>query len=521
MRHRLLWATMGLVGLAHGGCGGNAPAQPSQQTDYRAELGATLRTLSDEATDPLLRLHFNSIVQVIAAGDHRYPADDQSIQSMWESFTSSSTPHSPRLRESYLDRSRPLIVSWASPTDGQVSFAWLTLPAHWDKEREYPVYVQLHGLWDVAGDRLPYLAYPFSNPGTSYAFEDGYLISPWGRGNLWYRGIAETDIWEGLATVKGLVRVDESRQYLCGHSMGGSGAWHIALGSADVWAALGIHAGALSYNPGELDAAAAATLRDLPTYFVVGTSDGLLEVNQQAYRLLQGAGNPNLAFVTFPGGHDYRSSDVEAMYEWMRRFAHAGAAGVVTSSGFVREGSEEAEAPEDLQHPAGARRALGKAESILGGAWADRRQAALVTESRLAFAERRVVAWVAAEAAAEALLRDERAHAAGEPLEWPVSGDHLERQPHVPEVGVEDERGRERPSGQARQPLAEAARGLLERGVCGLERREDGVDELLHRRRAAEVEVEGLQSIGRARRMRSVAGGVQVRLDPLRERVVV
>ncbi len=143
-------------------------------------------------------------------------------------------------------------------------------------EREYPVYVQLHGLWDVAAERLRYLAYPYSNAGTSFAFEDGYLISPWGRGNLWYRGIAETDVWEGLAAVKGLVRVDAGRQYLCGHSMGGYGAWHIARSSADVWAALGIHAGALQYDPREVDATAAAALRDLPTYFVVGTSDGLL-----------------------------------------------------------------------------------------------------------------------------------------------------------------------------------------------------------------------------------------------------
>jgi hypothetical protein len=52
----------------------------------------------------------------------------------------------------------------------------------------------------------------------------------------------------------------------------------------------------------------------------VGTSDGLLGVNQAAYALLQNAGNPNLAFVTFPGGHNYRQSDVEAMYLWMRRF---------------------------------------------------------------------------------------------------------------------------------------------------------------------------------------------------------
>jgi predicted esterase len=322
MRHRLLWAVLGTLCLAHPGCGGNSPADPTPEEpiDYRAGLRSALVTLSDQSGDPLLRLHFNSILQVVAAGDHGWSADDQGIKDLWTAFTDSSTPHNSRLRESYLDRSRPLIVSWVSPTDGQVSFAWLTLPARWDPALEYPLYVQLHGLWDVAQDRIPYLAYPFSHPGTSYAFEDGYLVSPWGRGNLWYRGIAERDIWEGMAAVKGLVRVNESRQYLCGHSMGGYGAWHIAHRSAEVWAALGVHAGALQYDASELNASVAAELRDLPTYFVVGTSDGLLSVNQAAYTLLQNGGNPNLAFVTFPGGHDYRQTDVEAMYLWLRGF---------------------------------------------------------------------------------------------------------------------------------------------------------------------------------------------------------
>ena len=100
--------------------------------------------------------------------------------------------------------------------------------------------------------------------------------------------------------MKGLVHVDASRQYLCGHSMGGYGAWHIAHASADAWAALGIHAGALQYDPREVDATVATALRDLPTYFVVGSSDGLLGVNQNAYGLLRSAGNPELVFVTFP-----------------------------------------------------------------------------------------------------------------------------------------------------------------------------------------------------------------------------
>jgi hypothetical protein len=328
MSPRVLGVVLGIVSLAQVGCGERPPADPTpaEQVDHRAELRAALLALSDESVDALFHLHFRSVIQVMEAGDRHSTADGDNITAIWSAFSDASVPHSPRLRESYLDRSRPLIVSWVSPTDGQVSFAWLTLPARWEAEREYPVYVQLHGFWDVADDRIRYLAYPFLNPGTTFAFEDGYLISPWGRGNQWYQGIAETDIWEGMTAVKGLVHVDGSRQYLCGHSMGGYGAWHIAHRSADVWAALGIHAGALWYNQGEVDATVATAIRGLPTYFVVGTFDGLLAVNQTAYGLLQDAGNSHLAFVTFPGGHEYRLQDVEQMYLWMRQFDSNGRA---------------------------------------------------------------------------------------------------------------------------------------------------------------------------------------------------
>jgi predicted esterase len=313
MSHRVPGLAFGLVLLPLATCGG-------QRADYRASLRGALQTLSDESGDRLFRRHFRSIIEVLEAGDRRSSRDTKRVNQLWKTFEDVSGTGSPRLRESYLNRSKQLIVSWVSATDGQVSFTWLRLPAGWDPEQEYPLYVCLHGLWDVAADRLEYLNHPFLKPATSSAFEDGYLISPWGRGNQWYLGIAEADIWECMATVKRLVRVDPSRQYLYGHSMGGYGAWRIALSSPDTWAALGIHAGALGYDQGELSAAAAAVLRDVPTYFVVGNSDGLFDVNRVAYQLLRSAGNRNVDFVMFPGGHDYRQEDVEKLYLWMKRF---------------------------------------------------------------------------------------------------------------------------------------------------------------------------------------------------------
>jgi predicted esterase len=309
--------------LAFTGCGGSPfPRTPRPADDYRASLRSALGGLANAAADPLLRHHFRSMIEVIASGDRGSATHSQIIATLWEAFRDGSAPFSPRAAASYASRGRPLIVAWVSPTDSQVSFAWLTVPAQWEPAREYPLYVMLHGLWEPAADPLTYLAFPYSNPGgASFAFEDGYLLSPWGRGNQWYRDIAEVDIAEAVTATKRLVRVDRTRSYLCGHSMGGYGAWRIVRKSPpDTWAALGVHAGALGHDSDEMTAEAVRVLRDVPTYFVVGAADRFLAVNQSAYGLLRDAGNPELAFVTFPGGHDYRQQDVEQMYLWLRQF---------------------------------------------------------------------------------------------------------------------------------------------------------------------------------------------------------
>jgi predicted esterase len=312
------------LALVVAGCGGGSPfaRTPRPADDHRASLRSTLAGLANAAADPLVRQHFRSMIEVIASGDRGSATDSAFIAQIWEAFQDGSAPFSPRLTASYATRSRPLVVAWVSPTDSQVSFAWLTVPAQWDPAREYPLYVLLHGLWQPAEDRLSYLAFPYSQPGgASFAFEDGYLLAPWGRGNRWYQDIAEVDIAEAVTATKRLVRVDPTRSYLSGHSMGGYGAWRIVRRSPPgTWAALGVHAGALNHDSSETTAEAVRVLRDVPTYFVVGAADRFLEVNQVAYGLLREAGNSELSFVTFPGGHDYRQQDVEQMYLWLRQF---------------------------------------------------------------------------------------------------------------------------------------------------------------------------------------------------------
>ena len=290
--------------------------------DYVSAVKDTLTQVALRSENEFLKLSCSSIIQVIESKASLTQNDMNFIEELYHAFNTDDAYGNPRRIESYLNRSRSFIFAWTSPSDGKTSYAWLKLPEDWEPGFYYPLYVQLHGYWSVAGDMINYLVYPYINGSSgSFAFEDGYQLSPWGRGNLWYRGIAETDILECISKFEEIAAVEQERKYLCGHSMGGYGAWRIGQLYNTTWAALGIHAGALWYdNYNELESSVIERLKDVPVYFVCGDQDGLLSANENAFNMLVKAGNDNLAFETFPGGHDYRQEDVENMYLWMRQF---------------------------------------------------------------------------------------------------------------------------------------------------------------------------------------------------------
>jgi predicted esterase len=288
----------------------------SEQIDYVAAFKDTLSQMANRSDNDFFKMHCNSIIEVIESKTLT-ASDLEYIKDMYTAFNDTITDGNEKDINSYLQRKRPMILAWESPTDDEISYSLLKLPKDWDPNKEYPLYIELHGYWDVAGDKIRYMAYPYSNnPSTTFAFEDGYQLNPWGRGNLWYQDISETDIWECIDALKALVKIDNKRQYLCGHSMGGYGTWSIASKSPDVWAALGIHAGALNNSLVTMDVA--SDLEYIPTYFVCGTQDGLININKTAYGYLQSAGNDDIEFVTFNGGHEYLTVNVENMYLWMK-----------------------------------------------------------------------------------------------------------------------------------------------------------------------------------------------------------
>jgi hypothetical protein len=316
---------MGII-LRETDCQKQVETKNAQSTaDYISAFKDTLNLLSERSDNDLFKMHCSSIISVIDSKSTLTSQDSGFLINTYEAFNNTADTSNAKEPSTYLKRQRPFIFAWVSPTDGAVSFSWLKPPKNWDPELEYPLYIQLHGLWDVSADAIQYMTYPFLNGATSTdgAYDDGYLLEPWGRGNLWYEGISGTDIWESMAALEEIVTINPARKYISGHSMGGYGALLMAIKSPNIWAALGLHAGAIGYKDFYLlTPETAGRIKDLPTYFVVGTDDPMMYGNSIFYQLLIDTGNPNVEFVTFEGGHDYLEENVENMYLWMRNFVN-------------------------------------------------------------------------------------------------------------------------------------------------------------------------------------------------------
>ncbi len=290
------------------------------------EIKDRLNRLALESSNSFFSNHCFAIISVLDAEPNPASNDSLLLEGLFKAFTDTTVPWPADRLSSYIGRKRPLILSWTSPTDGAVSLAWLIPPENWNPEQSYPLYVRLHGLSDVYGNRIQYLT-RYLGPQLVFdgTFEDGYTLLPWGRGNLWYQGIAGTDVWESIGAAEACVHVDSARKYLVGMSMGGYGSWRLGQESPETWAAVGVFAGALWYGNGSLlNEATARRLKNVPVYIVCGTNDGLLEYNRTAFELLEDAGNPDIAFETFVGGHEAPLVNWRDMYAWIRNFSRDG-----------------------------------------------------------------------------------------------------------------------------------------------------------------------------------------------------
>jgi pimeloyl-ACP methyl ester carboxylesterase len=111
----------------------------------------------------------------------------------------------------------------------------LYLPENYTPDREIPLIVFLHG-WVPSTSIIDPWILPDSVLDIAGDLSCMLLI-PYGRRNTDFQGVGEVDVLRSIEEIKALYPVDESRIYLNGVSMGGMGAWTIALRHPGIFAA--------------------------------------------------------------------------------------------------------------------------------------------------------------------------------------------------------------------------------------------------------------------------------------------
>ena len=141
------------------------------------------------------------------------------------------------------------LYAYTSKIDGSVQPYHVSLPAHYDPAKPARLYVWLHGRQNNTTEAA--FIYGFDHPrgpGNAPVADNGQIqIDLFGRINsAGWHWAGEADVFEAIAAVKQRFKIDDKRVLLRGFSMGGEGAWHIALHYPDRFAAAEIGAGTWS-----------------------------------------------------------------------------------------------------------------------------------------------------------------------------------------------------------------------------------------------------------------------------------
>lgn len=137
------------------------------------------------------------------------------------------------------------IHGYHSALDGSVQPYGVTVPESYDGSRPVRLYVWLHGR-DARLSEANFIArFPAPNKSLTYITADVGQITldcygRWNNANHW---AGEVDVFEAIEQVKARYNIDPDRIVLRGFSLGGAGAWHIALHHPSDFAAADIGAG--------------------------------------------------------------------------------------------------------------------------------------------------------------------------------------------------------------------------------------------------------------------------------------
>jgi len=185
--------------------------------------------------------------------------------------------------------------AYRSAVDDTLQPYRLFVPESYDASKPVPLLVALHGM---GGDENSM----FDSYGNGLLKREaervGFIVAcPKGRDPAsMYRGTAEKDVLDVMAEVQRTYRIDASRIYLMGHSMGAYGTWAIAMNQPDLFAALGPISGGGN-------TAGMAKIRHIPEYVVHGDDDRTVAVIQSRNMVEAGKkAGAEIVYVEVPGG---------------------------------------------------------------------------------------------------------------------------------------------------------------------------------------------------------------------------
>jgi poly(3-hydroxybutyrate) depolymerase len=174
---------------------------------------------------------------------------------------------------------------------------WLFVPSACESRRPIPVLLAFHGSGDSAANYI--------NIWTAVAERDTFIVvAQEGEDRMGWGSASDVPvlnlIMEDLAAA---YDVDENRLYCTGFSAGGHWTYILGLMNADVFAALGVQAGSMSYvmsSPGWQD----MILRPIPVDIHHGRSDPVVPFSEAelARDTLSSLGH-TVFFQPFDGGH--------------------------------------------------------------------------------------------------------------------------------------------------------------------------------------------------------------------------
>lgn len=164
-------------------------------------------------------------------------------------FTQDGINHVLAVLDTGLERARQLQAGkspWAeakarrthgfySALDGSVQPYGVALPESYDGTKPVRLYVWMHGRAARLTEAEFLFAYPNQGPAKPPVADAGQIqLDVYGRWNgAGWHYAGEVDVFEAITAVRRRYNIDPTRILLRGFSMGGEGAWHIALHHPD------------------------------------------------------------------------------------------------------------------------------------------------------------------------------------------------------------------------------------------------------------------------------------------------